>query len=65
MAKVEGSEELYLNLTLGYFDANSVFISAETNHIQLGNVYSDYSVTYTAPTNAQKAFARGCSYLLP
>ena len=56
MAKIDGINELYLNFTLGYFDGNSAVISGETNRIELSNLYSEYSVTYTAPADAQSCW---------
>ena len=50
MAKIDGTEELYLNLTLGYFDGNSNDVGSETSIFKLNDVYTEYSITYAAPT---------------
>jgi len=56
MAKAVGTEKLYLNITLGYFDGSGAVLDQKTERLQLSDVYDNYSVLFEAPADAHSSW---------
>ncbi len=56
MAKIDGTSDLYLNFTLGYFAGDGAVLEQKTERFKLSNIYTDYTVILDAPTDAHSCW---------
>lgn len=55
-SKIDSTSDLYLNITLGYFDGNGAVLEQKTKRYKLNTIYSEYSVILTAPSDAHSCW---------